>query len=698
MLDEAISEQELSAWLERLKGAKRCLRDAEAIGEELAALSDDALAALAQTLIDHGEDVALGLLLNGVACAGRILHPTVLAESIKVVADVDDVMLCYNQQGVDAIPPLMATAQAEDISRQRQVMAARLATELTLKYDRPVDEIRRMLQHFATDIGPDPSTEVLVLESLTMLEQDDEMKEDLWLFPRLLELDIHERLPERAADIVIGDGLPVRRAVEKLGRNAPCHCGSGKKYKRCCHAKDQETLGDSSHYQGVTQTQIRENPGIVDDPDGILTLRAYELKKLDLTALTTDQLLPAYHRAADFELFEIGLAALDLRAKRDDGSYEFDPGHYADLMTQALQAGEIEIAKQAKAKIPDDFGYVDQAETAFAFALQEESEILTQLENRCAMAIRGEPTPLNPYPHHFCDLAYLCRKKYPSLGIIMARNGMLQEPTRLLDNDTLGEQIQHARISLDLDPWDDPAEQLLDRANDDHAQAAADSARAKKFEKLTEEADLAKQQKSEKMRELAAKEETIRQLKRELEAKSAVSPSPQTTVPKPTAETTETLTRLRRQVGNLKAEIGHQQDRYRQSREELQKERKRRAREAQQGEHREAEGEPKEGLAIPDPGDRPVLLPEYSETFHRACHKVPASVAGSALKAIASFSAYDSSIWRHACGLRALPGVYRIRIGIHYRALLRWQPGDAITALDLIPRQDLEAWIRRHSS
>jgi preprotein translocase subunit SecA len=36
-----------------------------------------------------------------------------------------------------------------------------------------------------------------------------------------------------------GDGevamdLPVRRNVPKVGRNDPCPCGSGKKYKNCC--------------------------------------------------------------------------------------------------------------------------------------------------------------------------------------------------------------------------------------------------------------------------------------------------------------------------------------------------------------------------------------------------------------------------------------------------------------------------------
>ena len=27
---------------------------------------------------------------------------------------------------------------------------------------------------------------------------------------------------------------PKHRTVEKIGRNAPCPCGSGKKYKKCC--------------------------------------------------------------------------------------------------------------------------------------------------------------------------------------------------------------------------------------------------------------------------------------------------------------------------------------------------------------------------------------------------------------------------------------------------------------------------------
>ena len=31
---------------------------------------------------------------------------------------------------------------------------------------------------------------------------------------------------------------PVKRSTEKVGRNEPCSCGSGKKYKKCCGVND----------------------------------------------------------------------------------------------------------------------------------------------------------------------------------------------------------------------------------------------------------------------------------------------------------------------------------------------------------------------------------------------------------------------------------------------------------------------------
>jgi preprotein translocase subunit SecA len=54
------------------------------------------------------------------------------------------------------------------------------------------------------------------------------------------------RRPERIGSAISGNGdvegegevklelAPVRRETPKVGRNEPCPCGSGKKYKNCC--------------------------------------------------------------------------------------------------------------------------------------------------------------------------------------------------------------------------------------------------------------------------------------------------------------------------------------------------------------------------------------------------------------------------------------------------------------------------------
>ena len=40
-----------------------------------------------------------------------------------------------------------------------------------------------------------------------------------------------EDTPEWAQDSL---GMPVRDPLRKVGRNDPCPCGSGKKFKKCC--------------------------------------------------------------------------------------------------------------------------------------------------------------------------------------------------------------------------------------------------------------------------------------------------------------------------------------------------------------------------------------------------------------------------------------------------------------------------------
>ncbi|MDE0519675.1 MAG: SEC-C metal-binding domain-containing protein, partial [Candidatus Dadabacteria bacterium] len=54
------------------------------------------------------------------------------------------------------------------------------------------------------------------------------------------ELERRRELEEKKMVLGRGEGAeekaktPVRRTQKKVGRNDPCPCGSGKKYKRCC--------------------------------------------------------------------------------------------------------------------------------------------------------------------------------------------------------------------------------------------------------------------------------------------------------------------------------------------------------------------------------------------------------------------------------------------------------------------------------
>lgn len=41
-------------------------------------------------------------------------------------------------------------------------------------------------------------------------------------------------LKEAFAEAIAGKPKPVKRAGSRIGRNDPCPCGSGKKYKKCC--------------------------------------------------------------------------------------------------------------------------------------------------------------------------------------------------------------------------------------------------------------------------------------------------------------------------------------------------------------------------------------------------------------------------------------------------------------------------------
>ena len=115
----------------------------------------------------------------------------------------------------------------------------------------------------------------MIEQSLQVLEEDSNPEQ--FPIPGLIDLQLADLLPEHGHRCSVGGNYTVRRTIPMLGRNDPCHCGSGKKYKKCCYLKDQELLRDASQYAGTTRSALKSNPGLVDDPHVIYSMRCYAL-------------------------------------------------------------------------------------------------------------------------------------------------------------------------------------------------------------------------------------------------------------------------------------------------------------------------------------------------------------------------------------------------------------------------------------
>ncbi|HAT29662.1 MAG TPA: YecA family protein [Janthinobacterium sp.] len=90
--------------------------------------------------------------------------------------------------------------------------------------------------HLGTDQG----------EPLTDDEAEHWMDE---VAPAVVKINAHWMILRRKQNPGLGRGgaapshRPVVREIPKVGRNDPCHCGSGKKYKKCCADTDAAAAG-----------------------------------------------------------------------------------------------------------------------------------------------------------------------------------------------------------------------------------------------------------------------------------------------------------------------------------------------------------------------------------------------------------------------------------------------------------------------
>ncbi len=91
----------------------------------------------------------------------------------------------------------------------------------------------------------------------------------------------------------------VKKNYQKIGRNAPCPCGSGRKYKKCCIEKDRKTEPENlkDRYFQEYKIQLKEKIDI----EGIKKAGELALATLDLVeptiqaGITTDEINTLVH-------------------------------------------------------------------------------------------------------------------------------------------------------------------------------------------------------------------------------------------------------------------------------------------------------------------------------------------------------------------------------------------------------------------
>jgi hypothetical protein len=640
--------------------------------------------------IEAGETKNLGLFLNACALNERRIDPELLADALTLSEPMGDMRYQYRFHDQSAINPLIRAVLSGHLPVARELLAADIATELSVKFDAMRDETERMLNKLHNRYD-DPESFFLITDCLIILKKSPSDSE-LLNEPLSIDRAIAEHLPATPPPNVIGGTYTVRRAVAKVGRNDSCHCGSGKKYKKCCLEKDAKLLQDSSQYAGLTLSEVREAPEKVQDTDLIREMQPFELKRLNPEKLNDDQLFAAFIQTRPFHLHDLAFSFL-MELKTRPGKEDFATGHMVDLLNECIDTGDIALSEKIMAPIPRDILDEDTS-IAFGLFLVKNRAVFEELENQCRQAftdkIRRPNEPLIQACYHFERYA-------PALSIIFGRSFVIDHPDRQIDNYYLFKSIRNGRIDLGLEEHEDPVEPYADWAELKHE----DELNAKI---LRDEIDLKNLELEEKAQEIEARRAALDKREKQLSALHATiekernafqKNTPPTTVTErvPPRPPSATMIELKNRIERLKQEVREQQEQRKELKALLERERDNQPRKTPDP---PPTGQDVDSTHKPSPDiPKSVLIPEYSDKFRKSCKGLPMTVTAKALRAITGFALHDPGVIKNTRKIESGTGLYRIKTEPGYRVMLHYDR-NRLVALDLIDRKDLERWIKQH--
>ena len=229
------------------------------------------------------------------------------------------------------------------------------------------------------------------------------------------------------------------RAEKEPGRNDPCPCGSGLKYKKC-HADKPVTAG--SPIPGVSWDAFLTTSADQMTVDHVATLPLRDLARVSLENLTVEALrkaVRAFVIAREWAHAERGIEVLSAKdAAAGDELRDL-------LIQEALWCREMALAHAHIAKL--------SAELAPVYALDRAADLWPEIERAVEAAVRDD------HVVSYVELAQGLLRRSPSLGILAARACI--GAWKVDDAEILLEGVEEVRDQLGLPPGD-PAWDVVD--------------------------------------------------------------------------------------------------------------------------------------------------------------------------------------------------------------------------------------------
>jgi hypothetical protein len=477
----------------------------------------------------------------------------------------------------------------------------------------------------------------------------------------------------------LASGSTMQRAVARVGRNEPCPCGSGQKYKRCCIEKDLERLQLSSEVAGKTAAELQASPEPYLTLAKLEKTSSHELARFDPLKIIPDLRIPYLGRMAMFALFEELVRAFEILGCPEELEEAWNFSMWCITRAERKEIAErmlkIDgVSAELIAKLHPG--------SQLLLARDEPAEFLRVLDELSVKALQAaDHEELSRYAYG------LLTGPHRALGIFVARSmvSLLEQKKALF----LFDQIQEARVRLNL-PYDDPFSDIID------ARFTKEVAGTGKEAEKLRAAQKRLQAKASEARQL---QESLETLKREIERREKKQETPAPAVSVAPVEPRYTLQELREKVSSLKSVLRERNEERSMLRRELGQAHSAletlRQKEAQPTPGLGATRDDEDHLLLPGEmsSQQPVRILEFPRKFHATLTGFPQNVARAAITMLGRLAAGEQAAFVGVVRLKDCPNVLRQRIGIDHRLLFRLH-ADHVEVVDLINRKDLERRIK----